>query len=119
MTMPPFDYSPRPGAWMGVSDVFHIKGRGTVITGRLEGDVQVQVGDMAVCDGMRWMVRGIETFGAQLKAAEPGMNIGVLINEGPPRDVLRDRVVQFESGGNPPMGPQYSVMQPRKKRWGR
>jgi elongation factor Tu len=104
---------------MGVGDVFYIKGRGTVITGRLEGDVQLQVGDIAVCDGMRWKVIGIEMFGAQLRAAEPGANIGILINEGPSRDVLRDRVIQFESGSGTPMGPQYTVMEPRKKRWRR
>ena len=37
MTMPPPDV-PEAGLWMHVSDVFHIKGRGTVVTGRLDGD---------------------------------------------------------------------------------
>ena len=119
MTTPPFDYVPQPGVWMGVEDVFFIKGRGTVITGRLEGDGVLGVGDIAVCDGMRWKVSAIEMFRAQLATAEPGQNIGVLLNSGPPRDVLRNRVVQFESGAGATMGPQFNVLEPRKKRWRR
>lgn len=119
MMMPPSDYSSRPGVWMGVSDVFHIKGRGTVITGRLEGNGQLNVGDIATCDGMRWKVNAIEMFGAKLKTAEPGVNIGVLLGNGPPRDVLHDRVVQFESDGGAVIGPQFSLVEPRKKRWRR
>ena len=115
----PYDYSPRPGLWMGVSDVFLIKGRGTVITGQLEGSGELQVGGTAECDGMRWKVQGIETFGAQLMKAEPGMNIGVLLSGGPSRDVLRNRVVQFASDPSAVMGPQFSVVEPRKKRWRR
>lgn len=117
MTTPPFDA--RPGVWMGVSDVFHIKGRGTVITGRLEGNGQLKVGDIAVCDGMRWKVKAIEMFGAQRGTAEPGLNIGVLFNEALPRDVLRNRTVQFETDGRATMGPQFSTLEPRKKRWRR
>jgi len=104
---------------MGVSDVFSIRGRGTVITGQLEGDGQLQVGDIAVCDGMRWQVKGIEMFRAELMTAEPGQNIGVLLRDGPPRDVLRNRVVQFDPDPSSIMRPQFSDVQPRKKRWHR
>lgn len=113
MTMPPFDYSPRPGVWMGVSDVFYIKGRGTVITGQLEGDGQLKVGDIAVCDGMSWKVKAIEMFRAELMMAEPGQNIGVLLKDGPPRDLLHNRVVQFEPDGG------ATMLAPAKKRWRR
>lgn len=119
VSMPPFDYEPRPGMWMGVSDVFHIKGRGTVITGQLEGNGLLKVGDLAACDGMRWQVRGIEMFGAKLTTAEPGANVGVLLRDGPPREVLHNRVVQFETDASATMGPQFSVVEPKKKRWRR
>ena len=121
MTTPPFDYAPRSGAWMIVSDVFSIKGRGTVITGRLEGDGLLGVGDIAVCEGMRWKVSKIEMFRAELMTAEPGQNIGVLLKTDPPRGMLlRNRLVQFESDdGGGAMGPQFSELEPRKKRWRR
>lgn len=112
MAVPPFDYSPRPGVWMGVSDVFCIKGRGTVITGRLEGNGQLNVGDIAVCDGMRWKVNAIEMFRAELMIAEPGQNIGVLLKDGPPRDVLHNRVVQFEADSGAIMGPVWDETGP-------
>lgn len=119
MTMPPFDDPPLPGVWMSVTDVFHLKGRGTVITGRLEGNGQLKAGDIAVCDGMRWTVKAIEMFRAKLVMAEPGQNIGVLLSVGPPGDVLRNRTVQFAPGGGATMGPQLSVSEPKKKRWRR
>src|SRR5215472_1176278 len=115
MTIPPFDA--QPGVWMGVSDVFCIKGRGTVITGLLQGTGQLNVGDIAVCDGRRWQVWGIEMFRAELMTAEPGQNVGVLLRDGPSRDVLRNRTVAFESDPSATMGPQFSVVEPKKKRW--
>lgn len=118
VSQPPMDDA-RPQLWMTVSDVFHIKGRGTVITGQLEGDGQLNLGDAVVCDGMRWQVGGIEMFRASLLAAEPGMNIGVLLKNGPPREMLYGSTVQFESGGGVAMGPQLSAIAPKKKRWRR
>jgi len=105
---------------MIVSDAFSIKGRGTVLTGRLEGDGLLSVGDVAVCEDMRWTVSAIEMFRAQLVTAEPGQNVGVLLKTDPPRGmVMRNRLVQFESDGGTAMGPQFSVLEPRKKRWRR
>jgi translation elongation factor EF-Tu-like GTPase len=43
-----------PGLWMTISDVFHIPGRGTVVTGQLEGYVPLNVGDSLVYDGASW-----------------------------------------------------------------
>lgn len=108
-----------PQLWMTVSDVFRITGRGTVITGQLEGDGQLNLGDAVVCDGMRWQVNGIEMFRASLMSAEPGMDIGVLLNDGPPREMLYGRTVVFESGGGVVMGPQLTALAPKKKRWRR
>ena len=100
------------GAWMTVDDVFHIRGRGTVVTGRLQGSVQLNTGDTLVCDGARWAVIQIEQFKATLPTAQPGANIGVLLNNGPPADVLRGRTVKFESGVSP-----GGFLQPKKRRW--
>src|ERR1700689_4872997 len=99
MTMPP-DSAGTAGLWMTVSDVFHIPGRGTVATGRLQGNVPLNVGDTLVCDGGRWTVSGIEQFKVVLTTVEPGSNIGVLLKKGPGGDVLRDRTVTFEPGAS-------------------
>jgi len=101
MTMPPPDV-PEAGLWMHVSDVFHIKGRGTVVTGRLDGAGLLSTGDSLVCDGQRWPVSGIEQFRAILKTAEPGSSIGVLVRGESAVDVLlRGKLVQFVPGAGP------------------
>jgi translation elongation factor EF-Tu-like GTPase len=113
---PPMD-AVGPQLWMVVDDVFHIRGRGTVVTGQLQGDGQLSTGDTLLCDdGQRWQVSGIEQFRAVLMTAEPGWNIGVLLSAGPAPDLLRGRRVWFEpsaAGMNIPFmaGPR------RKKRW--
>jgi elongation factor Tu len=115
MSMPPFGQD-QPQLWMTVSDVFHIRGRGTVVTGRLEGNGQLNPGDTMVCNGGRWQVSGIEQFRAVLMTAEPGSDIGVLLKNGPAGDVLRGQNVQFEprsGAGNP----QFTVLAPKRKRW--
>lgn len=94
MTMPPMDPI-EPQLWMNVGDVFAIKGRGTVVTGQLEGSGDLRVGDTLVCEGQHWPVSGIEAFRAALQAAEPGSNIGILLRNGPEADVLRGKLVQF------------------------
>lgn len=104
--------------WMSVSDVFHIKGRGTVLTGRLEGEGQLNVGDVAMCEGMSWPVTAIEKFRDTLMTADPGMDIGVLLRHGPP-GMLRNTRVYFQSATGQGMGPQSSDLDSKKKRWRR
>jgi translation elongation factor EF-Tu-like GTPase len=102
---------------MVVSDVFHIRGRGTVVTGLLQGNFPVNVGDALVCEGARWQVSGIEQARSARTTAEPGGDVGVLLYGGPPGEVLRGRTVTFEPGtaaGSPPSG-----MPPGKRRWRR
>lgn len=82
---------------MTVEDVFHIQGRGTVLTGRLEGNF-LSVGDTLICDGQQWPVKGLEKFRELLETAQPGDNIGVLIGRGPRGDLLRGRRVVFVPG---------------------
>jgi translation elongation factor EF-Tu-like GTPase len=119
MTFPPMD-SPGPELWMVVSDVFRITGRGTVITGQVQGTGQVSVGDTAVCDGVSWQVAGIEQFRAMVRTALPGTNVGVMLKGGPPADMLRGQQIQFlPAGAQPEASPQFTVIEPKKKRWRR
>jgi elongation factor Tu len=120
MTTPPMD-SALPELWMNVTDVFSIRGRGTVVTGRLEGNGLLSLGDIAVCDGVRWQVSGIEQFRSVLTTAEPGSNIGVLLRDAPAGNALRGRTLQFEPSGRTAgaPGPQFTVLAPKKKLWRR
>jgi translation elongation factor EF-Tu-like GTPase len=94
VTTPPAD-SAGPELWMTVGAVMRIKGRGTVLVGRLEGTGQLSVGDALLCDGLSWRVDGIEQSRALLTTALPGSKIGVLLAGGPTADGLRGRTVQF------------------------
>jgi translation elongation factor EF-Tu-like GTPase len=116
MTMPPAGPG-WPGSWMTVSDVFRIPGRGIVVTGRLQGNVPLNVGDALVCEGARWQVSSIEQARSVRTTAEPGGDIGVLLREGPAGDVLRGRTVTFEPGTA--AGSPQSGLRPGKKRWRR
>lgn len=93
MTLPPL--GPEQQLWMNAEDIFYIKGRGTVVTGRLEGNGVLALGDAVVCDGEHWTIAGIQKFREVLKTAEPGMNIGILLRNGPPSEVLRGKKLLF------------------------
>ena len=76
---------------MPIEDVFGIKGRGTVVTGRIERG-QVQVGETIEILGMGQevqsrVVTGVEMFRKILDAGEAGDNVGCLL-----RGVERDEV---------------------------
>jgi elongation factor Tu len=75
---------------MPVEDVFGIKGRGTVVTGRIERGV-VKVGEEIEIVGIREtrksVVTGVEMFRKLLDSGEPGDNVGCLL-----RGVERDDV---------------------------
>jgi elongation factor Tu len=75
---------------MPVEDVFGIKGRGTVVTGRIERGV-VKVSDeieiVGIRDTRKSVVTGVEMFRKLLDAGEPGDNVGCLL-----RGVERDDV---------------------------
>lgn len=116
--MPNSDF---PGLWMNVEDVFHIRGRGTIITGLLQGHGQISAGDLATCDGQSWKVDGIEQFRQQLPTAQAGLRVGVLLRSAPPADALRGRLVQFgpKSGAQPAAGQIFgpgTPVTPKKKR---
>ena len=74
-----------PGQFHGhevtVQDVFAIRGRGTVATGRVESG-QLRVGDeVRINDTFAVTVDGIEAFRKQLNEAGVGDNIGVLFKK--------------------------------------
>jgi elongation factor Tu len=75
---------------MPVEDVFGIKGRGTVVTGRIERGV-VKVGDEVEIVGIRQTrkttVTGVEMFKKLLEEGQAGDNVGCLL-----RGVERDEV---------------------------
>jgi elongation factor Tu len=76
---------------MPVEDVFSIKGRGTVVTGRIETGV-IKVGDQIEIvgiaeDAQNTTVTGVEMFHKQFDHAEAGMNVGLLL-----RGIEKDQV---------------------------
>ncbi len=67
---------------MSVEDVFSITGRGTVATGRIDRGV-VKVGDEVEIVGLRdtqkTIVTGVEMFRKEMKEAQAGDNVGLLL----------------------------------------
>ena len=90
------DYIPEPERprdlpfLMPIEDVFAIKGRGTVVTGRVErGIIKVQdeVEMVGFTDTRKTVVTGVEMFHKLLDEAEPGDAVGCLL-----RGVDRDEI---------------------------
>ena len=81
---------------MPVEDVFSIKGRGTVATGRQERGV-LKVGDEIEIVGLRpvqrTIVTGVEMFKKLLDQAQAGDNIGVLLRGVERADIERGQVL--------------------------
>ena len=81
---------------MSIEDVFSIKGRGTVATGRVERGV-VKVGDEIEIVGLRptrkTVVTGVEMFRKTLDQGQAGDNIGVLLRGIEKEDIERGQVL--------------------------
>jgi elongation factor Tu len=81
---------------MSIEDVFSIKGRGTVATGRIEQGV-VNVSDEVEIVGIRdtqtKVVTGIEMFHKELDRGEAGDNAGILIRGVDREDIERGQVM--------------------------
>ncbi len=81
---------------MPVEDVFSIKGRGTVATGRLERGV-VKVGEEIEIIGMngdkKSVVTGVEMFRKQLDQGQAGDNVGILLRGIEKDDIERGQVL--------------------------
>ena len=67
---------------MAVEDVFSIKGRGTVVTGRIERGI-IKVGDeveiLGIKDPQKTTVTGVEMFRKLLDQGQAGDNVGCLL----------------------------------------
>jgi elongation factor Tu len=81
---------------MAIEDVFSIKGRGTVVTGRVERGI-VKVGETIQIIGYRdtreTVVTGVEMFRKLLDQGQAGDNIGVLLRGIEKNDVERGQIL--------------------------
>ena len=81
---------------MSIEDVFGIKGRGTVATGRIERGI-VKTGDEVEIVGLRdtrkTVVTGVEMFRKTLDQGEAGDNVGCLLRGIEREDVERGQVL--------------------------
>ncbi len=81
---------------MAVEDVFSIKGRGTVATGRIEQGV-VKINDeieiVGVKDTRKVVVTGVEMFKKQLDQGQAGDNVGVLLRGIEREEIERGQVL--------------------------
>ena len=81
---------------MPIEDVFSIKGRGTVVTGKIEQGI-VKIGDeveiVGLKDTQNTTVTGVEMFHKQLEQGEAGHNAGLLIRGINREDVVRGQVL--------------------------
>ncbi len=81
---------------MPVEDVFSIKGRGTVVTGRIErGVVKIneEVEIIGIRDNRKSVVTGVEMFRKQLDQGQAGDNVGVLLRGIEKDDIERGMVL--------------------------
>ncbi len=90
---------------MPVEDVFSIKGRGTVVTGRMDRGI-VKVGDAAEFIGLRdepikTTVTGVEMFHKLLDEGRAGDNLGLLVRGIDREDVERGMVIAKPGSINP------------------
>jgi elongation factor Tu len=81
---------------MAVEDVFSIKGRGTVVTGRIERGV-IKVGDeveiLGIKDPQKTTVTGVEMFRKLLDQGQAGDNVGCLLRGIDKNEVERGQVL--------------------------
>jgi elongation factor Tu len=89
---------------MPIEDVFGIKGRGTVVTGRVERGI-VKMGDnieiVGIKDTSTTVVTGVEMFHKILDEGEPGDAVGVLLR-GVDRDAIERGQVLASPGSITP-----------------
>jgi elongation factor Tu len=122
------DYIPTPERaidlpfLMPVEDVFGIKGRGTVVTGRVERG-SVKTGDEIEIVGMgerrKVIVTGVEMFQKTLEAGEAGDNVGCLLRGVERTDVQRGQVLSKPGSINPHTKFQAEVYVLSKEEGGR
>jgi elongation factor Tu len=77
---------------MPIEDVFSIKGRGTVATGRIETGI-VKINDEVEIVGIKSVVTGIEAFKKNLDQGQAGDNAGILLRGIERDDIERGQVI--------------------------
>ncbi|MEA3355419.1 MAG: elongation factor Tu [Patescibacteria group bacterium] len=81
---------------MAIEDVFSIKGRGTVVTGRIDRG-KIKVGEEIEIIGLKKVkkttVTGVEMFRKQLEDGQAGDNVGILLRGVEKDDVERGQVL--------------------------
>src|SRR6476646_1917805 len=109
---------------MPIEDVFGIKGRGTVVTGRIEQG-KVKVGETIEIVGMseeaprKTVVTGVEMFQKTLDEGVAGDNVGVLIRGIERTDVERGQVLAAPGSIKPHTKFQAQVYVLKKEEGGR
>ncbi|MEF2175758.1 MAG: elongation factor Tu [Candidatus Absconditabacteria bacterium] len=81
---------------MSIEDVFSIKGRGTVVTGRIDRgiiNINDEVEIVGFVDTRKTVCTGVEMFHKQFTTAEAGMNVGLLLRGIQKDDVERGQVL--------------------------
>jgi hypothetical protein len=96
---------------MTVKDVFFVNtpGKGTVLTGHLDGWGVLQVGDGLACDDQVFEILGIEKFRHTLRRIESGHDVGLALGTRVPVNGFAGRTVSFlprPSSGVPALTPQ-------------
>ena len=107
---------------MPVEDVFSIKGRGTVVTGKIEQGV-IKVGETIeivwVRDTKATTVTGVEMFHKQLEQGQAGDNAGLLLRGIERDDVERGQVLAKPKSITPHTKFEAEVYVLSKDEWGR
>jgi elongation factor Tu len=107
---------------MAIEDVFSIKGRGTVVTGRVERGI-VKVGEEVEIVGFRdtrkTVVTGVEMFRKLLDQGQAGDNIGVLLRGIEKDDVERGQILAKPGSVTPHTKYQGEVYVLKKEEGGR
>src|SRR6266545_4402299 len=109
---------------MPIEDVFGIKGRGTVVTGRIERG-KVKMGDTIEITGMndeaprKTVVTGVEMFQKTLDEGIAGDNVGVLLRGIERTDVERGQVLNAPGSIKPHKKVRANVYVLKKEEGGR
>jgi elongation factor Tu len=107
---------------LAVEDVFSIKGRGTVATGRVErGTIKVgeEVELVGYRDTRKTVVTGVEMFRKLLDAGEAGDNVGCLLRGIEKEDIERGQVLAKPGSIKPHMKFESEVYVLKKEEGGR
>jgi elongation factor Tu len=107
---------------MPIEDVFSIKGRGTVATGRIEKGI-VKINDeveiVGLKDTRKAVVTGVEMFHKQLEQGQAGDNVGLLLRGVEKDDIERGQVLAKPGSITPHTEFEAEVLLLKKEEGGR